>query len=90
MPADTHEEIRIRWTGTARYDAAEVVWALMQARRFRVANIDGKPGWRHGTIHELAAGRLAFTYWTPSRIVVVRIHGPKEDPTDAWLEVHRG
>lgn len=69
-----NEEIRIRWTGTARYDHEEALRWLFVARGFVSADPDRAPGWRRGEVY--AGPKMqVFIYWTKARVVVVRIHG---------------
>lgn len=78
----TNEEIRIRWTGTARYSDSVANWAVRAARAFAVqwaAGPTNRVGIRRCVVYTegVLGDDAAYIYFTPSKAVVVRIHGPE-------------
>ena len=76
-----NEEVRVRWTGEARYDHSEASWAINSARIFAVNELDRGHGIRRSVVYTLGpidSGKHAYIYWTKARAVVVRIH---EEPS---------
>lgn len=59
------------------FDPAKARAMLDIAADFAVSKIDGRPGFRAGTAYRNRYG-VFWAYWTGSRVVVVREHGPKE------------
>ena len=77
-----HEEIRIRWTGTARFDQKQAEWALRVGSRFAVDYVldrEGRTGLRRAAVWALCSplyeSQAAYVYYTKGGAVVVRIHG---------------
>lgn len=74
-----NEEVRIRWTGLARYNPEQAEWAVAIARHFAVNDAPDRKhtGARRGVVWtggELREGQAALVYFTKAGAVVVRIH----------------
>jgi len=80
-----NEEIRIRWTGSARFDEDQAAWAVRAARKFAVENTDNRErrtGIRRSMFFSggvLAKDQTALLYFTKSGIVIVNIYGDSKE-----------
>ncbi len=79
-----NDEVRIRWTGSARWNTSQATWAANYARAFREeygADRAARTGLPRGVAHSggiLHRHQIGHVYFTPSGVIIVRIHGMTE------------
>lgn len=73
------KEVRIRWADDETFDAAQIIWAALHARWFADEFDPRHHTGQHRAMitREVPAldGMRAESYFTPTGIVVVNIHG---------------